>query len=42
MKELGDYVAANMNTNGTNGYIKPYIDFGISKIHGSLYFAIGK
>lgn len=41
MKELGDFVAANMNTNGSSGYTKPYVDFGISKIHGYFYFVIG-
>ena len=41
MKELGDFVAANMNTNGSNGYTKAYVDFGISKIHRYFYFVIG-
>ena len=41
MKELGDFVAANMNTNGSSGYSKAYVDFGISRIHGYLYFVIG-
>ena len=41
MKELGDFVAANMNTNGSSGYTKAYVDFGISKIHGYFYFVIG-
>ena len=37
--KLGDYNAA---TYLQNGYTRPYLDFGISEIIGSLYYVIGK
>ena len=40
LKELGDYAAATFNVTG--GYSRPFIDFGISKIHKNYFYVIGE
>ena len=37
--ELGDFNAA---THYMEGYSRPYIDFGVSKIHGKYFYIIGE
>ena len=39
LTKLGDYAAA---TYWQGGYSRPYIDFGVSKIHEKYFYAIGE
>ena len=39
LDKLGDFKAATCES---GGYSRPYIDFGISKIHQKYYFVLGK
>ena len=39
LKKLGDYAAA---TYFEIGYSRPYLDFGVSKIHEKYYYVIGE
>ena len=39
LEKLGDFKAA---IKSSGGYSRPYIDFGISKIHKRYYYVIGK
>ena len=39
LRKLGDFIVA---TNGNGGYSRPYIDFGISKIHKKYFYIIGE
>ena len=38
LEKLGDYAAA---TYWQGGYSRPYIDFGVSKIHNKYFYVIG-
>ena len=38
LEKLGDFKAA---THHRGGYSRPYIDFGVSKIHGKYFYVIG-
>ena len=39
LKRLGDFAAV---TFGLGGYSRPYIDFGVSKIHKKYFYVIGE
>ena len=39
LRKLGDFIVA---TNVNGGYSRPYIDFGISKIHEKYFYIIGE
>ena len=40
LDKLGDFVAATFYNGG--GYSRPYIDFGVSKIHEKYFYVIGE
>ena len=39
LRQIGDYEAA---TDNSGGYSRPYIDFGVSKIHEKYFYVIGE